>query len=160
MFKKIIISISALALSMTLVASTFTPGSFINNSVVASAQNTPAATTGLPQGYPTQQEICGSRCALVANPLNTVSGNSRQTIFAFIISIARLLTFLAAAIAIVFLIYGGYQYITDDGSEANAKKGKLIITNAVIGLAIAILAYTIVGLVLGLLAGDIGLLTK
>lgn len=58
---------------------------------------------------------------------------------------------IAGLVAMAFIIYAGYQYMIaagDPGMLANAKKS---LTNAVVGLVIAILASTIVTFVLGIL---------
>ncbi len=54
---------------------------------------------------------------------------------------------LAGAIAVLFLIYGGIMYIV--GGEAGSKSGRAIITNALIGLVVVVLAVIIVKFVLG-----------
>ena len=59
---------------------------------------------------------------------------------------------IAAVVAIAFLVYGGFQYMTAGLSEKNAEKGKKTILNALIGLSIIILAYVIVGTVAGSLS--------
>ncbi len=50
-------------------------------------------------------------------------------------------------LSIVFVIYGGYLYMLSSGDPGKAAKGKKTITNAIIGLAICMLASTIVGMV-------------
>lgn len=48
----------------------------------------------------------------------------------------------AGGLAVLFIIYGGIIYIT--GAEKGAERGKTILTNAIIGLAIIILSAVIV----------------
>ncbi len=52
---------------------------------------------------------------------------------------------IAGAIAVGFLIYGGFTYIT--GGEKGAEKAKPIIINAIIGLFVIALAFVIVNTV-------------
>lgn len=47
-------------------------------------------------------------------------------------------------IAVLFLIIGGYQYITSAGNEKQAESGKQTVVNALIGIVIIIMSYTIV----------------
>lgn len=47
-------------------------------------------------------------------------------------------------IALGFLIWGGFQYITAGGNEESAEKGKGTVFNAIIGLVIIGLSYVIV----------------
>ncbi len=54
---------------------------------------------------------------------------------------------LAATVAILYIVIGGYQYITSAGNEEQAGKGRKTVTNAVIGLAIIILSFVIVRVV-------------
>lgn len=62
--------------------------------------------------------------------------------------VTNLLLGIAGSIAVIFIIIGGIQYITSAGNDQNTKKAKDTITNAVIGLIIAVLAYAIVNFVL------------
>ncbi|MFH2105605.1 MAG: pilin [Parcubacteria group bacterium] len=57
------------------------------------------------------------------------------------------------AFAVAAIVYGGVIYISSAGNEESIKKGKSIVTYAVIGLAIAILAYVIVSFVITTLLG-------
>lgn len=52
---------------------------------------------------------------------------------------------LAGAIAVIYVIYGGFTYMT-----SSADKGKDIIVNGLVGLAIIILAFVLVNFVAGL----------
>lgn len=51
-------------------------------------------------------------------------------------------------LAVIFIIVGGFQYITSSGDAAKATKAKNTILYAVIGLVIALLAYAIVNFVI------------
>ncbi len=55
--------------------------------------------------------------------------------------------YLLTLLAVLMIIYGGFVYITGAGDPAKATKGKGILTFAVIGLAIALLAKFIPSLV-------------
>ena len=55
--------------------------------------------------------------------------------------------YLAAITAVVFIIIGGYFYITSAGNATQAGKGKLTLVNALIGLAMVVLSYLIVQIV-------------
>lgn len=68
---------------------------------------------------------------------------------AFITKILKFsLTFLGI-ICVVFIIYGGFLYITSAGEEDHAKKGKTIIIYCIIGLVIIFASFAIVNSVLG-----------
>lgn len=52
--------------------------------------------------------------------------------------------YIAAVIAVIFIIIGGFMYITSAGNEAQAGKGRATLINALIGLTLVILSYIIV----------------
>lgn len=56
---------------------------------------------------------------------------------------------LLGLIATVFVIYGGYMYLTAGGNDDRLKSAKEIIKNAVIGLVIVLLSYAIVSFFFG-----------
>lgn len=53
----------------------------------------------------------------------------------------------AGVIAVVFIIVGGYMYLTSAGNEEAAEKGRKVLTNSIIGLIIIILSATIIRIV-------------
>lgn len=56
----------------------------------------------------------------------------------------NLLLSVIAVISVLFVVIGGFRYVTSNGNEEAASKGRQTITNAVIGLVIAMLSYTII----------------
>lgn len=50
---------------------------------------------------------------------------------------------LAAMIAVIYLVYGGILYITAGGDAEKATKGRTALINAIIGIIIIVLAFTI-----------------
>jgi hypothetical protein len=54
---------------------------------------------------------------------------------------------LSGVVTILFLVVGGFWYITSAGNEEQTEKGKKTIINAIIGLIVIILSYTIVRIV-------------
>lgn len=67
--------------------------------------------------------------------------------------IINLLLFVAGIIAVLFIIIGGYQYIMSGANEELAEQGKKTLQNAVIGIVIIVLSYTIVSIIFRTLAG-------
>ena len=55
--------------------------------------------------------------------------------------------YLAGILAVIFIIYGGFLYITSAGNDAQAKTGRAALQNALIGLVIVVLSYMIVQIV-------------
>jgi hypothetical protein len=60
---------------------------------------------------------------------------------------------IAFGVAVLFLIIGGFWYITSAGNEETAEKGKNTAINAIIGIVIIILSYVIVNVVTNLISG-------
>lgn len=55
--------------------------------------------------------------------------------------------YLAAIVAVIFIIIGGYFYITSAGNATQAAKGRTTLVNALIGLTLVVLSYLIVQIV-------------
>lgn len=62
-------------------------------------------------------------------------------------NVVDILIRIAGLLAVLFIIYGGIRYIISQGQPENIQAAKRTLTNAVIGLALAILASTIVGFI-------------
>ena len=90
--------------------------------------------TGLPQG----SEACrGTDCGLITG---------QQTLPQLAVGIATILTFIIGSIAIIFMLYGAFLWMTD--SEKGPEKGKKMIINAIVALIISVAAYGIVSTIL------------
>lgn len=61
-----------------------------------------------------------------------------------IINIIRFILGFMTLVAVVFIIYGGFIWLTAGGNEDNVEKAKRIISAAVIGLIVVLLAWAIV----------------
>jgi len=75
----------------------------------------------------------------------------------FIGAIISLMLTIAGAIAVVFVIIGGFMYVTSAGNEEQAEKGRKTLTNAIIGVVIVILAYVIVNVTVNFVSGGVGI---
>ena len=73
--------------------------------------------------------------------------NLQKNIWLIVLNIASDVMAIVGYLAIVFVIWGGYQYMMARGDPGMVAKGKKTITNALVGLAICMLASTIVGMV-------------
>jgi Cys-rich repeat protein len=70
-----------------------------------------------------------------------------DTLGQLIKTVLQYLLYLAGAIAVIFIVVGGYQYITAAGNEESAEKGKKTLINALIGLIAIVMAFAIVQIV-------------
>ena len=75
------------------------------------------------------------------------------TVIGIIGVVVKDLLFFAGIGAILLVIYGGFLFITSQGNPGAVEKAKKTITNALIGLGIAILAYAIATFVLKTIVG-------
>lgn len=73
-----------------------------------------------------------------------------NSLIAFVIE--WILLYIAGPLAVLFLIIGGFWYITSGGNEEQAEKGKKTIFNALIGIVIVVLSYVIVSVIVNLVS--------
>ena len=67
-------------------------------------------------------------------------------------NVINIILYVIGIVAVVMMIFGGFQYITSAGDAAKVTKAKNTILYGVVGLVIAILAYAIVNFVIGKVA--------
>jgi hypothetical protein len=72
---------------------------------------------------------------------------SETTLTGFILRVINIALALAGLIAVLFLVIGGFRYITAGGNEDNTESAKKIIMNAVIGIIVIILSFVVVRVV-------------
>ncbi len=86
-------------------------------------------------------------------------GDTRASLVKIITDVATFAIYILGAISVLFIIYGGFLYVTDDGSGTKAGQGKKIVIQALIGLVIAIASFTLVQITLSLV-GNLNLGTS
>ena len=86
-------------------------------------------------------------------PRNGIAGSSSIT--DLIATVIQTLLFVAGAIAVLFIIVGGYWYITSTGNEEQAEKGRSTLINAIIGVVMILMAYVIVTVIANLVGGGV-----
>jgi hypothetical protein len=86
----------------------------------------------------------------------TAFGAGDATIGATITAIVGIALAIAGLIAILFLIIGGFRYVTAGGNEEAAESAKKIILNAIIGIIVIILSYVILQVVANAIQGNTG----
>jgi Type IV secretion system pilin len=79
----------------------------------------------------------------------------RNAVSNLILKFASFLIYIASAVSVLFIVWGGYQFISDGGDEKRSATGKKILVNAIIGLAVCILSLTIVSFIGGTLEGNL-----
>lgn len=93
------------------------------------------------------EEACtgASDSAVCSDVNNDEAGNLVNTI-------VNVMLYILGAIAVIMIIVGGIMYTTSGGDAGNIKKAKDTILYSVIGLVVAILAFTIINFVVGAFA--------
>jgi hypothetical protein len=71
-------------------------------------------------------------------------GNSQSDVPLVLLAVVDDLLRVAGLVAIGFIIYGGYQYVGSQGSPEKTSRAQNTITDALIGLAVAIVAISAV----------------
>ena len=64
-----------------------------------------------------------------------------------VFTVTNWIFYILTLLAVLFIIYGGFTYLTSSGDPTKSAKGKGILTYAIIGLAIALLAKFVPSLV-------------
>lgn len=64
-----------------------------------------------------------------------------------IVTIINYLLLISGTVTILFIMIGGFWYLTSAGNDEQAEKGKKTLVNSVIGLVVILLAFTIVRIV-------------
>jgi len=103
---------------------------------------------GIPPWYRGLTKLEGESCTIV-NP--TEAGGLGAFITKLALNIIEIGVVIAGYVAIGFILYGGFIFLTNGFNPSMVEKGRMTILNAVIGLAIALGAVAILNLIFGLL---------
>jgi len=81
---------------------------------------------------------------------------STRGIFELLAQVINILLLIAGVIAFLFLLWGGFQYLTAGSNEDQATSGRKIIINAIIGIVIIFFSYSLVHFVINQLGSGAG----
>jgi len=113
--------------------------------IVISSPAIAQLTSPIQGGCPPNTIQSGERC-LVQNPAPQYLVNIPD--FPDLLGrVIEIFLAFAGAIALIFLIIGGFQYIGARGNEEATERAKKTVTGAVIGIVIIIMAFAIVTIV-------------
>ena len=93
--------------------------------------------------------LAGDKCTLNANVNWILPSNGQSGLLLIGLAILDDLIRIATLVAVGYVIYGGFQYMTSNGDPGGTKKAQQTIINALVGLVIAILAASIVSFIGG-----------
>lgn len=100
---------------------------------------------GIPPWY--RGLTTGSDCSIVSP--DTVGGIS-NFIWRIALNIIQMGLVIVAYIAVFFIIYGGFLFITGGSNPAQVEKGKKSVLNAVVGLVIALGSIAVTNFIFGI----------
>jgi hypothetical protein len=144
MFRNLQKSLSKISLSLIILVGLLTV--VLGGSVPALATvNVPNSSRICNGGGPSGS---GTTCALIGS--TTIQTADSDIANKVVFNVIAWVSYFAIGVAILFLIWGGFRYVTaNDGG----KSGKAIIINALIGLVVVVVGATIVTVVVQLLNG-------
>jgi uncharacterized membrane protein YgaE (UPF0421/DUF939 family) len=83
----------------------------------------------------------------VTGPSAVINPIAYDSLGALIVALVRFLLTMIGALSVLFIIIGAVRMVASAGNEKSVKAGKDTVTWAVIGLVVALLAFTIINLV-------------
>jgi hypothetical protein len=115
------------------------------------SESTSACTEKAFLAYPTWYR--GLRCKKNNGVEHVVIGRGEdkipKTIWTVVLNVLDILIQTAGILAVVFLMYNGFQYLTSGGSADKISKAKTGMLQSVVGLTIAVLASVIISFIVG-----------
>lgn len=84
-------------------------------------------------------------------PVGASGPAGSRTFGNIIVLILDVALFIVGSISVLFLIIGGFRYVTAHGNEEQAESAKKTITSAIIGLVVVVLSFAIVTIIVNVL---------
>ena len=72
----------------------------------------------------------------------------------YVVTVLKVIIGLAGLVAAALVVFGAYTLITSSGEPENIAKGQKMVTNAIIGLVIAAIAFLIVNYAIDIAKGS------
>lgn len=111
------------------------------------------AVLGIPPWYNNLTESSDSGCDIKSPETLDPENGLREFIMIVALNIIQAALVIVGYITIIFIIKGGFLYVVARGESSHITEAKQTITNAIIGLIIALLAAGIVGAVSAAIGG-------
>lgn len=92
---------------------------------------------------------CGPATGIPCNPLEGTVGNIPEAITVVI----KYLLSVIGIVSLAFIVISGIKYMISVGNEEKMKSAKEALYSSVFGLALALMAYTILEIIVGVLNG-------
>jgi len=94
------------------------------------------------------QTTCGPALGIACNPVDNASD-----FYDVIVIAIRYLLSLIALITLLYIVISGIKYLTSFGNEEKMRSAKEGLASAIFGLALALMAYAILEVIVGILNG-------
>ncbi len=107
------------------------------------------------RGMTQKETVNGDEACVIKSP-SSVSGGISGFIWTIVLNVIEMALVIAAYIAIFFIIYGGFQFITGGASSDTVARARKTIFNAVLGLVISLGAVAITNYIFGIFAQSSG----
>lgn len=93
--------------------------------------------------------------AQIETGLNAAGANMDQgaDVDGIVGNVVNVFLYIVGAVAVIMVIFGGFQYMTSAGDPSKASKGRNTVVYAIVGLLLAAFAYAIINYVLDEIAG-------
>ena len=82
-------------------------------------------------------------------------GTARGDLATVILNLVNYVLAIVGVIALAYLVYGGFRYITSAGNEETIGEAKLIIFNAILGIVVIGVAAALVNFVIRGIGGNV-----
>jgi multisubunit Na+/H+ antiporter MnhB subunit len=107
-----------------------------------------AALVGVMTLVPSYEVAAADPKTQIQQGVTDVGGGGQVSLGTRIKNIVNILLYILGAIAVIMIVIGGIRYTTSNGDSGNIKSAKDTILYAVVGLVVALLAYSIINFVL------------
>lgn len=108
------------------------------------------------RGMTKEESVNGKSTCVILSPEDPAIGGLSQFIWKLVLNVIEMALVAVAYLAIFFIIYGGFQFVTGGSSSDTVAKARKTVLNAVIGLIIALGAIAITNYVFGIFDGASG----
>ena len=93
-------------------------------------------------------------CQTFGQNCGTITGgSSSNAIVNVVANVTNWLVVIGVAVGVFFVVYGAFRMIASIGAPTAFKSGLDTVVNAILGIVVLLLAYTIVSWVVGLIGG-------
>lgn len=99
---------------------------------------------GFPTWYHYLQGTTDSTTKLCTPQINSLSDT-----WLIVAAVIEILLRIAAMVSVVFVMYGGFNYLTSQGEPDKTARARSTIINALIGLVVAVMATIVVSFIAG-----------